>query len=81
MEETLEREREQGHAILLPLDLDGYLFKGWKGPLAVKVRKRLAADFTGWEHDDAKFEEQFERVVAALRAGEGAREAPPEERL
>jgi hypothetical protein len=34
-----------------------------------EVTARLAADFTGWENDNAKFEEQFERVVAALMAG------------
>lgn len=56
--------------ILLPLNLDGYLFEGWKGPLAVEVRKCLAADFTGWEQDDAKFEEQFARVVLALTDSE-----------
>ena len=66
LEETLETEKQSGQAILLPLDLDGYLFSGWKGPLAVDVRERNAADFTGWETDNAKFEEQFERVVKAL---------------
>ena len=66
IEETLAKEEKAGREILLPLNLDGYLFEGWKGPLAVEVRKRLAADFTGCEQDEAKFEVQFERVVLAL---------------
>ncbi len=41
------------------------------------VKARLAADFTGWETDNAKYEEQLERVVKALRTGDGGREMPP----
>lgn len=49
-------------------------------PKAAQLRKRLAADFTGWETDNAKFEDQFERVVKALQT-EGAREEAPVSRL
>ena len=52
--------RRQGEndrqAIPLPLDVDGYLLNGWKGPLAVEVRRRRGADFTGRKHDNAQFE-------------------------
>lgn len=64
------RERKEDRLIIIPLNLDGYLFQ-WNDGLADDIRSRLAADFTGWEHDNAKFEEQFERVVKALRANEG----------
>ena len=66
-----ERERKEGRLIIIPLNLDGYLFE-WEDGLASDLTSRLAADFTGWEHDNAKFEEQFERVVRALRTDQGA---------
>ena len=50
---------------LIPLNLDGYMFE-WDGSHAITLQDRLVADFTDWEQDDAKFEEQFERVVLAL---------------
>ena len=66
LEETFEKEKELGKDILLPLNLDGYLFDGWKGPHAVKVRERNAANFVGWEHDNDIFEAGFKRVLKAL---------------
>jgi hypothetical protein len=85
---AFEKERklmkERGHRVLslVPLDLDGYLMSGkWESGKARQVRSRLVADFTGWEHDGKKFEEQARRVVLALRAGEGARPAAPEPKI
>ena len=64
---ALEREQREKRDIIIPVMLDHYLINDWEDGLAVEVRSRLAADFTGWEHDNAVFERQFERVVAALR--------------
>ena len=67
---ALEIERRERKKIIIPLDLDGYLFDGWEGGKAPLVRERVAADFKGWQLDNAKYEEQFERVVKALRTGD-----------
>jgi len=77
-EQHLWREREKEVLALIPLNLDDYLFtKKWQSGLATEVRARLAANFGGWERDNARFEEQFERLVKALRTDSGERKAPP----
>jgi hypothetical protein len=78
-EQLLTKERSVKVRVLIPLNLDGYLFT-WRNGNAAEMRRRLAADFTGWDHDSAKFDTQLERLVKALRVDEG-REFPPAPRL
>lgn len=71
------RERREGRDIIIPIMLDRYLLERWEDGLESDISSRFAADFTGWEHDNAKFEEQFERVVRALRTDEGEKAPEP----
>jgi hypothetical protein len=76
-EQQLMKERGTKTLALIPLNLDGYMFGSeWQTAKAQQIKSRLAADFTGWESDNAKFEREFERVVKSLRTDGGREEAP-----
>jgi TIR domain/Pentapeptide repeats (8 copies) len=82
-ERALRKERGKQVLKLIPLNLDGYMFTDeWDlGVLANEIRGRVAADFRDWQADDAKFNDQVNRVIKALRADAGAIEPPPPSRL
>jgi uncharacterized protein YjbI with pentapeptide repeats len=77
-EQALMRERKKKIRVLIPLDLDGYLFGDqWENGKKTEVKSRVAADFRKWEIDECVFDEQMRRLVKALRADDAGREPPP----
>lgn len=77
---VIRKEEDYRDTVLIPLNLDSYLFtsecEGW---IADEVKQRLAADFTGWKDHDG-FEKAFKGVVKALRT-DGGKPPPPEPKL
>jgi uncharacterized protein YjbI with pentapeptide repeats len=81
-EQRILKDEKRRVWAVIPLDLDGYVFsKECKSALSTQIKSRSVARFEGWEHNDALFEAQFERVLAALRTGDGGRGDPPKSRL
>jgi hypothetical protein len=81
-ERRLMREGGEQVHLLIPLDLDGYMFTDdWKSGKKQKVRSRIAADLTGWQNDEDKVKRGIDLIIRALRADEGGREPPPPSRL
>lgn len=67
-ERNLMKKSGQKALTLVALDLDGYMFNDqWKSRKKRQIQSRLTADFSGWEKDNARFEESLEGVIRALR--------------
>ena len=80
-ERDLMKERKEKVLVLIPLDLDGFVFDpAYSSPKAQQIRSRIAAEFKGWEDNNALFEREIERVIKALRT-DGGKEDPPESKL
>jgi hypothetical protein len=81
-EQKLTKDRGSKVQAIIPLDLDGYLFgDAWQSGYSAQIRRRLAADFRGWEQEPAKFEQGVQSVIRALRADEHVRQQPPVPKL
>jgi hypothetical protein len=64
-EDGLRRRHDIGIRIIVPLDLDGYLW-GWQGTEGPVLRSRVVADFTTWR-DKESFGRGIEALLKALR--------------
>jgi TIR domain len=81
-EQQLMKDRGAKIQVLVPLNLDGYLFTdSWKSGYQSQIRRRLAADFRDNRADKQKFDMQIERLIRALRIDGGARTPPPKQKL
>jgi len=71
-EDRFNREHGKECITLIPLSVDGYIKSDqWQYSKRDLLRQRLAADFTGWQQDDQKFQQELEKVVEALRMTDG----------
>jgi uncharacterized protein YjbI with pentapeptide repeats len=77
-EQLLYKKRGEKVLALVPLNLDNFVLSNdWSRGYKRQLNSRLAADFIGWDSDNARFEEQVEDVIRALRIGKDSREPPP----
>jgi tetratricopeptide (TPR) repeat protein len=66
-ERVLWNEHQERILVMIPVDLDGFLHRGWQDPKASILRARLSADFTEWKKNEEKFYKQLEKLLLALR--------------
>lgn len=81
-EEQLFQKYGKHISILIPLNLDDYLFgEKWESGNRNEIRSRLAANFAGHKVSSAKFNAELHKVIKALRSDKSARGKPPKSKL
>jgi hypothetical protein len=74
VEVAMEKERQEGRAVLVPLDVDGCLldnpYRPDLPPLGLKLRDRLVGDFRNWR-TPASFDSAVDRLAETLRTAVG----------
>lgn len=77
-----ERELMRRHGrkilVLIPLDLDGFIFSAeCDSAKKAQIMSRAVAAFKGWRNDDAAFERGVEKLVKGLRTDSELQRLPP----
>ena len=80
-EQELWKARGKRVQSLIPLSLDSYLLHEWQDGKAQQVKDRVAVDFSGWERDNQKFEDEIGHLILALQPDSGGRLPPPKPKL
>jgi hypothetical protein len=69
-EQQIMKESSEEAVVLIPLNLDGYLFEDHcTNGKAIQIKTRMAADFQNWHKDDLKFQDGMNSLKRALRVG------------
>jgi uncharacterized protein YjbI with pentapeptide repeats len=79
-ERNLHKAGKVDTLAIIPIDLDGFLFQ-WTGSHAASLKKRLAANFTGWQTNIRSYQKPLNLLASALRSAGWARPQPPESKL
>lgn len=62
--------------VLVPVMLDSYVLNSWGHHYQPDVTKKFIPDFSGWETDEAKFQQRLDELIAALDPRSGPLSTP-----
>lgn len=65
-EAKLWKECQEEGLVLIPLNLDGYMFS-WDGAVANRLTDRLAPSFVGWKSGLSEYQIEINQIIKALK--------------